>query len=106
MINVAEKAEEPLTQEVFDYLAMRWKEEIQGMSNPNMMYNNVYYMRIVSFGWKAIPFILRDLEKEVSPWFSALRVITGENPTKKEHQGRFVLIAEDWLNWGAQEKII
>ena len=60
------------------------------------------YLRIISLGWKVVPLILRELQREPAPWFLALRAITGEENVGREHPGNFRGMAEAWLAWGRE----
>ena len=45
------------------------------------------YLDIIGMGDKAVPLILRDLKKETSHWFIALRAITKSSPVRPEDAG-------------------
>jgi hypothetical protein len=95
-----------LTQEKFDLLADRWKKQIRGMSSMSRMMSDENYQKILTFGWNAVPFILRDLKKEVAPWFQALRAITDKRDIGREFKGQFRKIADAWIRWGEENGII
>ena len=60
------------------------------------------YQRIIGFGPKAIPLILKQMEKEPDFWFWALKSITGEDPITEEMLGDFEAMTKAWLNWGCE----
>jgi hypothetical protein len=90
----------------FNELANKWREEIGAESSLSKITGNINYLRIIALGKSALPFILRDLQREPSPWFVALRAITGELKIGKEHAGNFRRISETWINWGKRNGYI
>lgn len=94
--------ERVLTQSTFDTLASKWKLETGGQSSPSKVFSHDCYLKVISYGRQAIPFILRDLQKEAAPWFMALRIITGENEINRQNSGDFRKIANAWIQWGSQ----
>jgi len=66
------------------------------------------YQKIIAMGKPAVPLILAQLRTEgddPDQWFWALRVITGENPVRPEHQGDFLAMANAWLAWGTKQEL-
>ncbi len=70
------------------------------MSSIAYMVEHPSYLEIVAMGEKAVPLLLRELEKSPNYWFPALTAITGENPIPKEARGRLIEMTEAWLEWG------
>src|SRR5438045_993176 len=66
------------TEEEFGTFSKKWREEVGAESSLSRITGNMNYLRIISLGKKAVPLILRDLQREPAPWFLALRAITGE----------------------------
>jgi hypothetical protein len=64
------------------------------------------YQQIIGLGLASVPFILRELKKELGnepdDWFWALASITGANPIRPEHRGDVCQMAIDWLRWGLE----
>jgi hypothetical protein len=73
--------------------------------------DNPDYGRIVGMGDRAIPPILHQLQTELitdepDDWFTALWLITKEDPVPIESQGKIFDMAEAWLNWGLKRGLI
>jgi len=88
------------TEQEFALLSRRWREDVGAESSLTRITGNMNYLRIIALGWKAVPWILRDLQREPAPWFLALRAITGEETVGREHSGNFRSMADAWLAWG------
>jgi hypothetical protein len=84
----------------FQYYAARWKEETGADSSLTSITENVNYLKIIKMGRKALPFIFKELQLGPSPWFVALRKITGEVNVGRGRAGNFKSIAADWVEWG------
>lgn len=91
--------------ERFEMLARKWREECAHLSAVREMVLHPAYQQIIGMGKDAIPFLLRELERQPDHWFWALWAITQENPVRPEHQGRVRKMAQDWLEWAKQEGI-
>lgn len=92
--------EQMSAEQEFDRLSRKWREDTGAESSLSRITGNMSYLRIISLGWKAVPLILRELEREPAPWFLALRAITGEENVGREQPGNFRRSAEAWLTWG------
>lgn len=101
-----EVREIPLNQQRFDELSQQWKNETGRYSSLPKITSNAHYLRLIGYGKDVIPFILRDLQKAPSPWFSALRIITGKQSIGRDTQGDFQKMAEEWISWGNSEGLI
>jgi hypothetical protein len=64
------------------------------------------YTAIIGLGPRVVPFLLRDLQKAVSPWFWALRALTRSDPAKNVNPGDFVAVAACWIQWGKDQNIL
>lgn len=85
----------------FDALVGEWRATRSRItSSPAKLAANPAYRRIVAKGAPAIPFILRELERELDYWFLALMEITGENPVPHEKLGNLPAMREAWIQWG------
>jgi hypothetical protein len=62
----------------FQSLADRWRQEIGEQSSLTRIISNRHHLRIVTLGERAVPLILKDLQRKPAPWFAALQAITGE----------------------------
>jgi hypothetical protein len=63
------------------------------------------YQQIIGMGKEALPFLIRELERNPDHWFWALRAITGEDPVPAEHRGRVRLMAQDWVKWARKRGV-
>ncbi len=84
----------------------KWKEETRFTSSLMEILMHPSYQRIIGLGPKVIPFILRELKDNGGQWFWALQSLTGENPVTSHDQGRTRKMAEAWLQWGREKKLI
>src|SRR6185436_14010617 len=57
----------------FDALAAQWRRETAMLSSTSQIVMHPAYQRIMAMGEKAVPLILRELQKEPEHWFYALR---------------------------------
>jgi len=55
-------------------------------------------------GPEAVPFLLRELEREPGLLFCALQEITGENPVPTAARGKIREIAKAWVEWGQKHE--
>ena len=72
----------------FDRLAKQWAREASHYSSIQDMCMHPAYQRIIGMGPKAVPLILRQLERSPDHWFWALSAITEEEPVAEENWGR------------------
>jgi hypothetical protein len=90
----------------FREFVTQWRRERNSLSAS--AWDNVRspaYQRIIGMGEKALPYILREIEREMrtgdpDDWFVALWSITGENPVPIESRGQLKEMAKAWLEWG------
>lgn len=83
-------------------LAAEWERETALSSSITQKAVHPAYQRIISFGTRAIPFILSRLKEQPGHWFWALKAITGEDPVPAESRGDLVAMSHAWLEWGRQ----
>ncbi len=88
---------------LFEMLVIQWNQERGITSSITEMAMCPSYQRIIAMGeGRAVPLILRQLEKEGDDpdhWFWALRFLTGENPVPSEFRGNMKIMAKTWLEW-------
>lgn len=92
----------------FRTLAENWRRERGITSSVTKMVLCPSYQRIMVMGERAIPFILRELEKtrdDPDHWFWALEMITEADPIPVDAYGDTVRMADAWLTW-AQGKYV
>lgn len=84
-------------------LADEWKRTRQKTSSSVVkLAMHPAYQRIIGKGRAAIPFILREIQREPDHWFWALTSITGEDPVTEEKRGDLEAMTQAWLTWGRQ----
>jgi hypothetical protein len=91
---------------VFQDLVSQWRKGRNALSS--LAWNNVRnpsYQRIIGMGKLALPFILRELQRELrqgepDDWFPALWAITGDNPVPPDSRGKVQEMAKAWIEWG------
>ena len=86
----------------FNSLVSSWRKERGIASSVTKMVMCPSYQRIIGMGGKAVPLILREMEKEGDDpdhWFWALEMITDANPVPADAYGDTVRMAQAWLNW-------
>lgn len=87
---------------IFHCLAKQWRDECGVLSSTTEMVMSSAYQRIIGMGPRAVPMILREVDREKDQpdnWFWALRHITGENPVPPEARGNRPAMAAAWLDW-------
>ena len=87
----------------FYNLVMTWEEETMFLSSVEKICSHPAYLRIIGMGEKAVPFIIRELEKKPAHWFWALCSITGENPVRPEQRGNLREMSNAWIEWAEKK---
>lgn len=87
----------------FNELARQWKAERRATSFSSAMAMQPAYQRIIGLGRRALPLILRELEKELDHWFWALKAISGEDPVPPQSRGKMREMRNAWLKWGREK---
>ena len=90
----------------FQRLTNQWKQETAPQSTISKISMHPAYQRIIAMGERAIPLILRDLQKKPHHWFWALSAITNESPIPPESRGNMRDMAEAWIKWGKARRYI
>lgn len=83
----------------FNLLKENWLKETMLSSDPNEIYQNSNYQKIIALGDKAVPLIFEDWKNSNNHWFHALNTITGKNPVRPENRGRVKLMKKDWIDF-------
>lgn len=94
------------TQNRFDQLVRQWKQESEFMSNTAQMAMLRSYQSIIGLGPAAVPLILEELRREPDHWFWALESITLENPVPPQDAGHLDKMAQAWIDWGVNARLI
>jgi hypothetical protein len=87
----------------FNELLLEWKSTRPASSSSTVIAMQPAYQQIIGMGAPVVPFILRELSRELDHWFWALKAITGQDPVSPEHRGRMRDMAADWLRWGREK---
>lgn len=87
-------------------LKEKWLHDTRFDSGYSTLINHPAHLRIVSFGERVIPYLIRDMQKHRTPWFYALTEITGENPISEESWGKIDNIIQDWLAWAKKNNYV
>ena len=94
-------------EEELQLLAEQWRQSrnpVQGSAAALAMHPA--YQRIIGKGPAALPFILRELQREPDHWFWALTAITGLDPVPESDRGHLKKMADAWISWGKKNRII
>jgi hypothetical protein len=83
----------------YKQLKEEWVNETIFASDPEAIYNNINYRKIICLGTPVVPLLLRDLRRSNIDWLFALRQILNIDPISSDHNGHFDLMKDDWLNW-------
>ena len=83
-------------------LVNTWQHETQFAPSVYEMVLSPSYQQVIGLGQEAIPWILKELERNPDHWFWALKSITGVDPVKSSNQGNIKEMANDWLEWGKE----
>lgn len=94
------------TARLFQKLVEVWKAETGYLSSPTAMTSHWAYQRIIQLGQPVVPLLLRELQRELDFWFTALKTITGVDPVPPEARGRVAEMAEAWVRWGQSNNLI
>ena len=86
-------------QKEFLELKNKWIEEVGYQSNPNILYSDVNYRRIVSFGKRIVPILFEDIKQHGGDWFTALVEIFKFDPVNCDNQGNIELMTQDWQKY-------
>jgi hypothetical protein len=92
-------ADEDQAQAEFDRLSRTWLDETMITSSLTRKVQNPAYQAIIRMGARAVPPILRDLEREPKMWGPALHAITRATPVPREDAGKVARVAAAWLKW-------
>lgn len=86
----------------FERLATQWRAETGFLSNFTKRVTHSAYLKIVGMGPAVVPILLRELQREPGHWFSALHLITEEDPIDPADAGDIGAISKAWVQWGRE----
>ena len=84
----------------FERLNQEWMNTLPQGCDVSEMVMHPAYQRIIGMGPRAVPLVLRELERTQGHWFWALHAMTGANPVPEESEGNIQKMAVAWLDWG------
>ena len=87
-------------------LANMWRAETKFESSLTRVTGHPAYRAIVDLGAEVVPILLDQLRQRPEPWFAALREITGEDPVQPTQRGDMRLMADAWVRWGRERRLI
>lgn len=93
-------------EEEFAELANRWHDETDFLSSPSSITSNDSYLKIISMGKRVIPMILKELKESGGLWYTALRVLSGEDTVPIEARGDIEQMKKAWIKWGRERGYI
>ena len=91
-------------EELFQTLTQQWRNETAHLSLVLKKAMHPAYQRIIGFGPRAIPLILREMQGKPGHWFWALQSITGEDPVQPN--ATVAEAVQAWLQWGKEHQYI
>lgn len=97
---------ENIFRDTFNKFKDEWKKNTRMYSSVSYIVSDENYNNIIGMGKDVIPLIFEDLEKTNDFWFTALIVLTGKNPVKKENIGYIEKMKEDWIEFGKENGYI
>ena len=101
--HVYQRAASDHDRDMFLRLVEQWRtERVGAASSMADIIACPSYLRIIGMGWRALPFIIEQLEQEGDEpdhWCAALEAVTGEDPVPEDAHGDAVRIAQAWLEW-------
>ena len=89
---------------LFQTLVQEWRAETAHLSLILKKVTHPAYQRIIGLGPRAIPLILRELERKPGFWFWALQAITGEDPVPPD--ATVDEAVQVWLQWGKEHQYL
>ena len=92
--------------DTFQNLAEEWRRATRFYSSLRNITTHPAYRAVVDMGDEIVPILLRELHLKAEPWFTALREITGTDPVEPHERGDMQAMADAWLRWGRQRRLI
>jgi hypothetical protein len=86
----------------FERLAREWREETRFDSSASDRDDHPAVRQIIAMGEVAVPWILREWERQGGFWGGALCEITGENPVEPAAAGDFENVRAAWVRWARE----
>ncbi len=91
----------------FEQLAHRWQTETRHLSSRAEKFKHPAYAEILAMGADVVPEILRWLaEGRRGHWDTALKQLTGAQPTLPEGEVTLSQVHAAWVEWGRASGLI
>jgi hypothetical protein len=95
-----------MTQEKFNELSKKWKEETAFHSSMSADLENESAKEIIKAGLDVLPFIIDEIRKTYNGHYCIiLSQITGVNPITEKHSGKIKHMAKDWIKWYDKKEV-
>jgi hypothetical protein len=90
-----------LSESQFSEFADNWRAETMLMSSPTQRSANLWHLRILTLGKRAIPFVIAEMQKRDHDWFSTMMALAGEDAA--EAARTFDEGVDMWVSWAAKK---
>jgi hypothetical protein len=91
---------------LFGALVRVWEEDNQYVSSTSQIVEHPAFRRIVELGDAVVPLLLAEVRRRPSHLVIALKRITDADPAAPEDRGKFRAMADAWVKWGEERKLI
>ena len=100
MLAIQDAATGRSLEQEFHELASQWKLETAHLSRMDKIVLHPAYLKIIGMGREALPWILRELERHVDYWFTALEAITRTSLIERDQPLTMSEATAAWIDWG------
>lgn len=90
----------------FHQLAEEWISETAAFSDPVRIFLHKSLFKIIGMGEKALPLVLKEVEKNSAQWFVVLDAISPIRPVKAQDEKNLERVRQAWIEWGRSEGLI
>jgi hypothetical protein len=96
----------PEVERRFQRLTEEWIRDTAFYSDPVPIFLHRALFKIIGMGEKALPLILKEMEKRSADWLVALDAVSPVNPVNAEDEKDFERAANAWIAWGRSNGLI
>lgn len=89
----------------FNTLAEQWKRETGMFSISQQKMSHIAYLDIIGMSWRAMPFLIKEIQKGQAHWFPAMRAIAGVDRPAENEVKSFQDAVNVWTKWWAERSI-
>ena len=87
-------------QRQFEKRAAKWLEATEFISSTTAATSHRTYIRIIALGEAVVPLLIEDLQRDPNTnWYTALVILTDENPVTPALAGNYPAMAAAWKTW-------